>query len=67
MTRPSHTHISAYNPPPLTTVVQDFARMGTELVRLLVAQIGDPHRADAPHVIVPTEFVARASTAPPRA
>lgn len=58
--------LSSFASPPLTTVVQDFTRMGTELVRLLVEHIEDPDRVDAPHVIVPTQFVVRASTAPPR-
>ncbi len=51
--------------PPLTTVAQDFATIGQRLIALLVEQIRQgPQRTDT-HVLVPTELILRASTAPP--
>jgi DNA-binding LacI/PurR family transcriptional regulator len=57
--------------PPITTVRQDIAVKGTTAVAALTAQLaarrgGTP--APAPeHVVLPTELVVRASTAPPGA
>lgn len=51
--------------PPLTTVSQPLRRMGAEAVLLLLRLLG----ADPPtigHVHLPTELVARGSSAPPR-
>jgi len=53
--------------PPLTTVRQDFERVGAELVRLLVEQIRDGSRFVPRNVVVPAPLVVRASTAPPPA
>ncbi len=47
--------------PPLTTVRQDLAGMGTEMVRLLVAQIHGDRAAVGARVVLPTELVVRAS------
>nr|BBH88183.1 LacI family transcriptional regulator [Thermosporothrix sp. COM3] len=56
--------LSQYMTPPLTTVRQDRARMGKEAVQRLVALIeGKEHVAP---LIVPTQLVVRASTAPVR-
>jgi DNA-binding LacI/PurR family transcriptional regulator len=52
--------------PPLTTVRQDFPRIGRELVKLLLEQIRTHTRGPSIPVLVPTELVVRASTAPPR-
>ena len=50
--------------PPLTTVRQPLAAMGTAAVRLLLERIDDPHRATR-RVVMPVELVVRASTAEP--
>lgn len=52
--------------PALTTVRQDFARVGEELVHLLVRQVAGEELADH-RVVVPAPLVVRASTAPPPA
>ncbi|MDM7831853.1 LacI family DNA-binding transcriptional regulator [Cellulomonas edaphi] len=51
--------------PPLTTVRQDFAQVGQELVRLLVEQIRDPAAFVTRNVVVPAPLIVRSSTAPP--
>jgi len=51
--------------PPLTTVRQDFTRIGEELVELLLRQIKDREPLLDYHVTVPTSLVVRESTAPP--
>lgn len=58
--------LSSYTSPPLTTVKQDFRRMGTELVRIVLSQIGQPRALAIPDVTVPTELLVRDTTAPPR-
>ncbi len=55
--------LGAHTEPALTTIHQDFTTMGTELVRLVVEQI-DGSLGGAPHVIVPSDLVVRASTGP---
>ncbi|HEU5470685.1 MAG TPA: LacI family DNA-binding transcriptional regulator [Actinophytocola sp.] len=50
--------------PPLTTVCQDFAAMGSRAVDTLVAEIGSGERT-VTSIIVPTSLAVRASTAPP--
>jgi len=52
--------------PPLTTVRQDFTRVGEELVRLLLEQIRAGSALVDRNVVVPAPLVVRASTAPPR-
>lgn len=58
--------LSEFAHPPLTTVVQDFPRIGSELVRLVLEQVeraegaGYDQRAS-----VPTQLVVRGTTAPP--
>lgn len=53
--------------PPLTTVKQDFDRMGHELVRLVLDQVrSKPSIADR-RVVIPTELVVRGTTGPPPA
>lgn len=59
--------ISAYLPSPLTTVRQDFHRIGQELVRLVVDQIRSKDHSPHTRVIIPTELVVRGTTAPPHA
>jgi DNA-binding LacI/PurR family transcriptional regulator len=56
---------AAYFWPPLTSVAQDFHRVGERLVELLLTQIRDGARPDT-HILVPVELRVRASTAPPR-
>jgi len=51
--------------PPLTTVRQDFPRIGVELVDLLVRQIRGHETLTGHHVLIPTSLVVRESTAPP--
>lgn len=54
---------TAYFWPPLTSVAQDFARIGRELVALLLAQIGGADVGGA-RVLVPASLVVRRSTGP---
>jgi len=58
--------LSRYTAPALTTVRQDFQRMGSELFRLVLDQVRGRSPQETPHVIVPTELIVRGSTAPPR-
>ena len=58
-------NVSAFLPTPLTTVRQDFHRMGEELVRLVVEQIRSTTRLSQPRVIIPTGLVVRGRTAAP--
>ncbi len=56
--------------PSLTTVRQDVAAKGTAAAAALIAEIARPPRAPgepADHLVLPTELVVRASTAPPPA
>lgn len=53
--------------PPLTTVTQDFATIGEELVRLLLRQVREGKPDTASRILVPTELVIRSSTAAPPA
>lgn len=57
--------LSEYSVPPLTTVQQDFHRMGRELVALLLGQIRGGGTPGLEPVMVPTRLVVRASTGPP--
>jgi len=59
--------LSDFTGPPLTTVKQDFPRMGRELVRIVLSQIGQPRHAALEDVLLPTELVVRGTTAPPPA
>ena len=54
---------AAYYTPPLTTVRQDFARVGRLSVDLLLAQLGEGGRTDR-HVTVAPELVVRQSSGP---
>ena len=53
---------AAYSQPPLTTIRQDFAALGREAVRLVVAGIGGE---SLPPTLVPPRLVTRQSTARP--
>jgi DNA-binding LacI/PurR family transcriptional regulator len=53
-----------YLSPPLTTVRQDFAELGTRAMGLLERVLGGEDRPSAD--LVPTALVVRTSTAPPR-
>jgi DNA-binding LacI/PurR family transcriptional regulator len=57
---------AAYFWPPLTSVAQDFARIGQAVVDLLVEQIAGQDRTDR-HVVVPATLVVRGSTGAPPA
>ncbi|NTW41346.1 MAG: LacI family DNA-binding transcriptional regulator [Cellulomonadaceae bacterium] len=57
--------LSEFSSPPLTTVRQDFTQMGVELVRLVLAQVHHGPEAVRDRVLIPTDLVVRASTAPP--
>ncbi|MGC4151578.1 MAG: LacI family DNA-binding transcriptional regulator [Propionicimonas sp.] len=57
--------LAGYSIPPLTTVRQDFRRIGHELVRLVLAQLDHQSVLPLDRVVIPTEFVIRGSTAPP--
>ncbi len=50
--------------PPLTTVRQDFARIGELAVEVLLGQIAGGERAPVP--AIDPVLIVRASTAPPR-
>ncbi|WP_160159443.1 substrate-binding domain-containing protein [Actinomyces culturomici] len=52
--------------PPLTTVVQDFHAAGTTMVELVAEQIEHGIADGTRRVLIPTELVVRATTAPPR-
>lgn len=52
--------------PPLTTIAQDFAAIGTELVTALMEQLAHPDRSETERVLVPTRLVVRESTGPAR-
>ncbi|WP_194903927.1 LacI family DNA-binding transcriptional regulator [Catenulispora rubra] len=55
---------AAYLSPPLTTVRQDFHRVGLRSLALLLDQIAE--RANPPHdVVIEPELIVRLSTAPP--
>ena len=56
--------LSGYSSPPLTTVKQDFHRIGHELVRLVLEQLKSRGRAQQ-RVSIPTELIVRQTTAPP--
>ncbi|MFC5501909.1 LacI family DNA-binding transcriptional regulator [Lysinimonas soli] len=51
--------------PPLTTVRQDFAQLGTRAIDMLIADI-EGTEAPEPTVVSVPELIVRASTAPPR-
>lgn len=51
--------------PPLTTVRQDFSRIGHELVRLVVDQIGGTLGSTPERILVPVELIQRSTTSPP--
>ena len=51
--------------PPLTTVKQDFHRIGRELMRLVLEQIQSKSTRSQHRVVVPTELIVRGTTAPP--
>ncbi|WP_129337537.1 LacI family DNA-binding transcriptional regulator [Cellulomonas endophytica] len=59
--------LSEYSAPPLTTVQQDFHRIGRELVDLLLVQIRGTGTPGLDPVMVPTRLVVRASSGPPPA
>lgn len=59
--------LSRFANPPLTTVRQDFQRMGAELFRLVLDQVRAQSPDGTPHIVIPTELVVRGSTAAPRA
>jgi len=57
--------LSRFANPALTTVRQDFQRMGSELVRLVLDQVRGTAQDGTPHVVVPATLIVRDSTAPP--
>lgn len=57
--------LASYLWPPLTTVAQDFATIGRQLISLLVEQIRTGPQHTDTQVLVPTHLILRASTAPP--
>jgi len=56
--------IAEYMWPPLTTVSQDFATTGRELVAALLGLIAAPETTPISRTLVPTRLVVRASTGP---
>lgn len=58
--------VAGYSFPALTTVRQDFQRAGRTMVDLIAEQLDGGPRDGGRHVIIPTELVIRASTAPPK-
>ncbi|BDZ42182.1 LacI family transcriptional regulator [Paraoerskovia sediminicola] len=59
--------LAGYLWPPLTTVRQDFQKIGSELVRLLAEQMDTGRHLSDVHVTVPVELLVRESSAPPPA
>lgn len=57
--------LAGYLWPPLTTVAQDFQRVGNRLVELLLEQIRTSTKLVDTRVLVPVELVVRSSTAAP--
>ena len=57
--------LSGFSSPPLTTVRQDFHRIGRELVRLVLAQLRAEELPRSGPVLIPTELIVRGTTAPP--
>ena len=57
--------LSEFSYPPLTTVRQDFDRLGHELMRLLLEQLSGTAQQSPPRVVVPTQLLVRGTTAPP--
>jgi len=58
--------LAEFSSPPLTTVKQDFPRLGHELVRLVLTQIRATASIPRDRVLVPTQLIVRGTTAPPR-
>ncbi len=58
--------LSEFSAPPLTTIKQNFPKMGRELVRIVLEQIESGTPAPPTNLPVPTELIVRGSTAPPR-
>ena len=56
--------LSGYSSPPLTTVRQDFHRIGHELVRLVLEQLRSK-TVPRTRVLIPTELIVRGTTAAP--
>ena len=56
--------LSEFSAPPMTTIRQDFHRIGHELVRLVLEQIRTTASIPRDRVLVPTELVVRGTTAP---
>lgn len=59
------TEDSAYFLPALTTVSQDFNRLGQEAVNRLLARLGQGGGAEGQSIMLPTHLVTRHSTAVP--
>lgn len=59
--------LGEYVHPPLTTVRQDFQRIGSELLRLMLGQIRSPSSTIARHdrVVIPAKLLVRGTTAAP--
>ena len=57
--------LSEFSSPPLTTIKQDFSRIGRELTRLVLAAVHGHADTVTRHVVVPTELLVRGTTAPP--
>ena len=60
-----NTEDSAYFLPALTTVSQDFNRLGQEAVNRLLARLGQGGGAEGQSIMLPTHLVTRHSTAVP--
>lgn len=58
--------LAAYASPALTTVKQDWAKIGNELVRIVLGLLDGTVDQASSRIGVPTELIVRASTAPPR-
>lgn len=58
--------LAEYLYPPLTTVQQDFHKIGRELVGMLLRRMGGARTPVEERVLVPAGLIVRASTAPPR-
>jgi DNA-binding LacI/PurR family transcriptional regulator len=57
--------LSEYSSPPLTTVKQDFHRVGQELVRLVLEQIRSKVSVPRDRMLIPTELIVRGTTTHP--
>jgi DNA-binding LacI/PurR family transcriptional regulator len=58
--------LSEFSAPPLTTVSQDFAEIGRQLVQLTLDLLSPASAPTRTQIVIPTKLLVRGTTAPPR-